>query len=154
MRLGPLPLEVPQPWEGRDGFALPAAPWDLHGRRWVCVGTVDGPVAAGDALAALARGVGLAIEVDLPGGARRRFLEDVHKAGDVGGLDRGPLDDLGDEHRRLLDALAGGETVTTAAERLHLSRRTANRRLAEARQVLGVDATAAAVSRWAAIRPD
>lgn len=54
------------------------------------------------------------------------------------------------DHVALLDAVAAGETVTAAVSRLHISRRTANRRLAEARRILGVRTTAEAVARWGA----
>jgi len=53
---------------------------------------------------------------------------------------------LGDEHRRLLAALAAGESVAAAAERMSISRRTAERRLSEARTLLGVCTTAEAVA--------
>jgi DNA-binding CsgD family transcriptional regulator len=49
-----------------------------------------------------------------------------------------------DEHR-LLDRLAGGKTLGDAGTELHLSRRTADRRLASAREKLGVGTTAEAV---------
>jgi len=49
------------------------------------------------------------------------------------------------DERRLLDALASGRTLGEAADELHLSRRTADRRLASARRKLGVATTAEAV---------
>jgi DNA-binding CsgD family transcriptional regulator len=59
---------------------------------------------------------------------------------------RRPAPDLGLEHRRLLGLLASGTTVEEAARRLHLSRRTAQRRLADVRRRLGAPTTAAAVA--------
>jgi DNA-binding CsgD family transcriptional regulator len=53
---------------------------------------------------------------------------------------------LGPEQRRLVGLLASGATVEEAARKLHLSRRTAQRRLAEIRRRLGVPTTAAAVA--------
>jgi DNA-binding NarL/FixJ family response regulator len=53
---------------------------------------------------------------------------------------------LGDQHRRLLAAVAAGESVAAAAEKMGISRRTAQRRLNEARAVLGVGTTAEAVA--------
>ncbi len=50
------------------------------------------------------------------------------------------------ESRAVLELLAAGLTLGDAATRLHLSRRTADRRLAQARQVLGVATTAQAVA--------
>lgn len=50
----------------------------------------------------------------------------------------------------LLDALAAGRTLGQAAASLGLSRRTADRRLAAARDALGARSTAEAVARWVA----
>jgi DNA-binding NarL/FixJ family response regulator len=52
---------------------------------------------------------------------------------------------LSEEHRRLLDLLAGGLTLAVAAQREHVSLRTVNRRVAEARTILGVTRTRDAV---------
>lgn len=63
--------------------------------------------------------------------------------GSDGDVDR-PLDD---DQRRLLALLGRGFTVREAARRLHLSRRTADRRLADARAALGAATNAEAVLR-------
>ena len=47
--------------------------------------------------------------------------------------------------RELLEALAAGKTLGEAASEVGLPRRTADRRLADARAALGVDTTAAAI---------
>ena len=57
--------------------------------------------------------------------------------------DSGPQ--LVPEQRALLERLAGGETIAAAAAAEFLSLRTANRRIAEARQALGVRTTREAV---------
>jgi DNA-binding NarL/FixJ family response regulator len=54
---------------------------------------------------------------------------------------------LDDRQRRLLELLGRGLSVGEAATRLHLSRRTAERRLAEARAALGAATNAEAVLR-------
>jgi hypothetical protein len=59
----------------------------------------------------------------------------------------GPGDVLGDDARALLQLLADGLTLGEAASRLHLSRRTADRRLAAARAALGASTTNEAVAR-------
>lgn len=56
------------------------------------------------------------------------------------------LEVLTDEQRRLLELLGEGLSVTEAAKRIHLSERTAERRLAEARARLGAATNAQAVS--------
>jgi len=55
--------------------------------------------------------------------------------------------DLSTEQQRLLELLSGGLSLAEAAEILRLSRRTAERRLAEARRILGAETTAEAVVR-------
>jgi len=55
------------------------------------------------------------------------------------------LSDIDEEQRRLLDLLAKGLSVTAASRRLFLSRRTADRRLARARAMLGVRSNAEAI---------
>ena len=52
---------------------------------------------------------------------------------------------LDDEQRRVLALLLDGRSLTDVAKDLHLSRRTADRRLATAREALGVSTTAEAV---------
>jgi DNA-binding CsgD family transcriptional regulator len=54
---------------------------------------------------------------------------------------------LTEEQRRLLDLLREGVSVRAAARRLHMSRRTAERRLADAREILGAATNAEAVVR-------
>lgn len=54
---------------------------------------------------------------------------------------------LDDEQRRLLALLGGGLSVAEAAQRLHLSPRTAERRLAAARASIGAATNAEAVVR-------
>jgi DNA-binding CsgD family transcriptional regulator len=54
---------------------------------------------------------------------------------------------LRSDQRRLLELLAEGMTVEEAARRVFISRRTADRRLAEARIALGVRTTTEAVAR-------
>src|SRR5437899_2107313 len=60
-----------------------------------------------------------------------------------------PAAALEPDRRRLLALLAGGATVDEAARQLHVSRRTAQRWLAQIRSSLGVATTAAAVVRGA-----
>ena len=136
-------------WTVHDGFDLPDEPWDLSRRRILCVGVVDDE-AVGPAMAAATRGAGLAIAVEARGTVRHRFLEDLHKLGDVVLHEPAadPVVQLDPLQRALLEALAEGATVTAAADAAHVSRRTANRALADARARLDVASTAAAVRRW------
>lgn len=56
-----------------------------------------------------------------------------------------PAGRLSDEERDLIDLLATGRTVRDAAIALHISRRTADRRLRSARAALGVATTIEAI---------
>lgn len=138
-------------WHPQDGFDLPGTPWDLSDRRILCVGVVDTEDRAVAAVTALSRGAGLAISLAASGPTRLRLLEDLHRLGDVispSGSSGSAEVGLDDEQRGLMQALAEGATVTEAAHRMHMSRRTASRRLGEVRQALGVESTAEAVARW------
>src|SRR4051794_9602829 len=132
----------------RDGFDLPATPWDLTTRRSVAVGTITDAATAGAAMLALVRGVGLAVWIDIDGDARHDLLEDLHRAGDVQPAHDAPasaddaLGRLTREERALVTELANGRSVAEAARNLGLSRRTAHRRLSDARLALGVATTA------------
>lgn len=139
---------APPGWTARDGFDLPARPWDLGARRWVCVGAVDDAGTTDAALDALARGVGLAISIGLEGDARRRLLDDLHRLAPPAVPDTAP-EVLPTEVDELIGHLAAGTTVADAAEACHVSRRTAYRMLADARERLGARTTAEVLSRWA-----
>jgi DNA-binding NarL/FixJ family response regulator len=71
-------------------------------------------------------------------------------AGAAGGAQLGPQ--LAPEQRALLERLANGETIAAAAQSEFLSLRTANRRIAEARDVLGVRTTREAVLAYLRMR--
>ena len=55
---------------------------------------------------------------------------------------------LGPDAHALISRIAAGDTLGQAARALHLSRRTADRRLAQARRALGVERTVVAIA-WA-----
>jgi DNA-binding NarL/FixJ family response regulator len=148
---------VPPPgWRVHDGFDLPAEPWDVRALRLLCVGTVHDEGTARAAITAVTRGAGLAVRVPYRGSGRHRFLEDLHKIATPVAHEApapAPTDGLSPIQRSLLDALARGDTVTAAAQDLHVSRRTANRLLADGRARLGVETNAEAIRRLAAGRP-
>jgi DNA-binding NarL/FixJ family response regulator len=75
-------------------------------------------------------------------------------AGPAGGDDDGTGTPLAPEQRALLERLAKGETIAAAAQAEFLSLRTANRRIAEARQALGVRSTREAVLAYLRLRRD
>ena len=148
------------------GFALPSDPWKLDDRRLLCVGAVRDAADASHAVEAVSRGVAVAVHIEATGEVRRQLLEDLHRVGAVqhrpmvdrdhdesaGPADGCGVDVLDPDEQDLLDALVAGRTITEAATQLHLSRRTATRRLARSRKRLGVATTAEAMTRWTALR--
>jgi len=149
----------------QEGFALPSGPWRLDDQRLLCVGAARDAADASDVVAAVSRGVAVAVHIEAVGEVRRQLLEDLLEVGQVerrttlelgdataGGTDGQGIDVLDPDEQDLLDALLAGRTITEAATQLNLSRRTATRRLARSRQRLGVTTTAEAMSRWAALR--
>lgn len=131
-------------WRIVDGFT------DGTGRLdgVVCVGRVDDPAAAADAVEAAARGAAIAVEGD--DGCLDVVVDDAVRLG----LQPAPEPDdrppvtAGDEWGPLLERLAAGESVADAARSCHLSLRSAYRRLADARAAYGVSSNTAAVVAW------
>jgi DNA-binding NarL/FixJ family response regulator len=131
------------------GFDLPARTWDVSAERWACIGGVDGEEAARAALVAVVRGASVVVCVEkAPPQVAAQFVEDLVRLNTVEQHRPAladPLARLDAEQRRLLELLAEGRSLGDAAEALHISRRTADRRLAEARRALGARTTAEAI---------
>jgi len=147
-------------------FLLPAEPWDLAASGITCIAGVDGPTAAGAALAVALRGADLVVVVNpafaWPG--LDDFLDDLQRlratalpsaagARSVAGRSVGStapsaavdLGELSADQRQILALLADGLALPDVAARLYLSLRTAERRLGAARRLLGVRSTAEAL---------
>lgn len=138
----------------QDGFALPPDPFDLASERLLCAGVVDTADAAGAAVLGAVRGCGLLVSVAADDPVRERFLRDVAKVGPVTMRVAAPgaaaaSAALTVDQRELLAALGAGATIPEAARELFISVRTAERRVGEARKVLGVRTTAEAVAALA-----
>lgn len=120
----------------------------------ICVGTVSAPEDAAAALLAAVAGAGLVVSVAGSNELTDRLCDDLRRIG--------PLEVLTPSSRRrpmrtriergLLELLAGGSTLGDAATKLDLPRRTADRRLADARAKLGVETTAEAIISFARLR--
>jgi DNA-binding CsgD family transcriptional regulator len=112
--------------------------------------TVSDEAGAARALWAALRGEAQVIHATASRPVLDRLYDDLRRLGPVvvrSELDaRGPgPDGLAGDERALLGLLSTGLSLREAAVRLHLSPRTADRRLAHARSVLGVATTAEAV---------
>jgi len=102
--------------------------------------------AASAVLAAIA-GYGLIVELRVDGSVRDRLLDDLRHTGplEVRVVEATPPE-LDEESHALLRLIAAGETLGEAAQRLGISRRTADPRLATIRATLGVQRTVEAVA--------
>lgn len=148
-------------WHTREGFALPEGAWDVTAAKLVLFGRVADTDTAELALLAAARGAGIVAIADATGPVGRALLADLARIGAVR-TDPDPepqsapageaRPQLAPEQRALLERLANGETIAAAAQAEFLSLRTANRRIAEAREVLGVRTTREAVLAYLRLR--
>ena len=113
----------------------------------VCSGVVADPGTAAEAVLAALGGAGVVVHAIAPREVVDRLVDDLRRLGAVehrtSDAPAGPA--LTREEQELLELLAGGATLGAAAARLHLSRRTADRRLAAARRKLGASSTATAI---------
>lgn len=117
----------------------------------VRVGEIVSAADAAAALLAVVAGAGLVAHVRAERELVDRFCDDLRRFGDVDyrAASTPRLPHLTSEQRRLIDLLAEGLTLGEAARQLNLSRRTADRRLAEARRAFGVETTAELLVRTA-----
>jgi DNA-binding NarL/FixJ family response regulator len=110
------------------------------------------------AVLAAVEGADLVIDADADRDVIDRLCDDLRRLGTVDHrvekMPPGP--DLTADERALLAALLGGASLGEAATALHLSRRTADRRLAAARRALGASTTTEALVRAAraGVAPD
>lgn len=129
-------------WRVLPGWHLPSGPLDDV----VLAGAVRSAEDARSAMLAAVAGAGLIVLADADRDVVDLFCDDLRR---VGALDHRVGDDPGAaltaDDRRLLELLARGLTLGQAATRLHLSRRSADRRLASARVALGVATSGEAV---------
>jgi hypothetical protein len=149
-------------WTTREGFALTDQAWDVSDARLALFGRVADADNAELALLAAARGAGIVAITDTAAEIGRALLADLARIGPVttdpdADLGTAPAEDTGGpvlapEQRALLERLAGGETIAAAAAAEFLSLRTANRRIAEAREALGVRTTREAVLAYLRLR--
>jgi len=141
-------------WRLHRGLEPPAEPWDLKPARVVAVGPVPDEAAAEAALLCAVRGAGLVIAVDpaAPWAADLRADLDRLAPAAAEAPTPEPAHPLSAEQREILDLLAEGHSIAAAARLRYLSLRTANRRVAEAREALGVATTREAVVAYARLR--
>ena len=120
----------------------------------VCTGVVDDERSAEHVVLAALAGAQVVVAATADREVIDRMCDDLRR---LGPLDHrveepGAGPDLTGEEQALLDRLLAGDSLGAAAKALHLSRRTADRRLASARRAYGVTATAELLAVAAARR--
>ena len=118
----------------------------------VVVAAVTDDASAGAAVLAAVRGSSLVLDASsLPAEAIDRLCDDLRRLGEVDRRDGRPLPAptaetvIDDDGMAVLRRLAQGQHLGEAAAALHLSRRTADRRLAAAKDALGAASTVEAI---------
>lgn len=129
-----------------------SADWRAAAPGVVCTGAVGDDRAAEQAVLAALAGAQVVVAATAGRDVIDRMCDDLRRLGPLDHRidDHGAQPALAAEERALLDRLLAGDSLGEAAAALHLSRRTADRRLASARRALGVTTTAellAAASR-------
>ena len=131
-------------WRIVEGWRRPG------GTEVVCAGVVASEEDAAAALLAAVSGCGILVDARAERDVVDRLCSDLRTFGRLEHrLERRRRPALTVEQRELLALLADGLSLGDAAERLHLSRRTADRRLAAARATLGAATTAEALRVFA-----
>ena len=131
-----------------ESFRAPTPPTR---RPLVRTGVVADAAQAAEALLAAIGGAGLIVATTADRTTIDRLVDDLRRLGRVehrvARPDGAPSPPLDRDARAILGLLAEGLSLGEAAELLGLARRTADRRLAEARRVLGADRTTEAIAR-------
>jgi DNA-binding CsgD family transcriptional regulator len=136
-------------WRVVPGFAPARELASPVRKSGVCSGVVTTADDAASALIAALDGFGLIVAARAPREVMDRLIGDLRHVGPVELRRADPevRPGLGPTERAMLTLLAEGHSLGEAADRLGLSRRTADRRLAKARRTLGVERTAQAIAQ-------
>jgi DNA-binding NarL/FixJ family response regulator len=134
-------------WTLRRVWRLPEHEWSVSDARVVCCGPVATFDDVSDALLAAVRGAGIIARIELDAEPSRRLRDELRSLGPVEERARqhGDVTELTPEQVALCRLLGQGLSLADAATQLHLSRRTAFRRLASVREALNVESTREAV---------
>ena len=134
-------------WTLRRAWRLAEHEWSVSDARVVCCGPVATFDDVSDALLAAVRGAGIIARVESEAEPARRLREELRSLGPVEERARkhGDVTELSREQIELCRLLGKGLSLADAATQLHLSRRTAFRRLASVREALNVETTREAV---------
>lgn len=123
--------------------------WSLAHDRVACLGEIRSRTDAADAVVMAARGAGVIAIVRCDASTVALLVDDLRQLDGPGpdlDLAVGASTALDADQLGIVRLVADGATVSEAAEALHLSRRTAARRMADAREQLGVGTTVEAAA--------
>jgi DNA-binding NarL/FixJ family response regulator len=140
-------------WNPQRGLSVADAPWDLSAARHLVVAEICTAEQAAAALLLAVRGAGLLVFLDREAPWAGGFLADLERVGaPTPAIDGPPAIPLNPEQCELLDLLAAGASIASAAASRYISLRTANRRIADARKALGAASTSEAVVAYSKLR--
>jgi DNA-binding CsgD family transcriptional regulator len=129
-------------WRLEPGWHPPAAPGVA------LEGAVEDRGSAEQAVAAAVAGAGLVVHGRAERGVLDALCGDLRHLGRLDHRVGRPVAVLSPEQRRLLTLLADGATIAEISGALHVSRRSADRRIAALRLVFGVDSVGAALATY------
>jgi DNA-binding CsgD family transcriptional regulator len=134
-------------WDVRRDWRLTERGWSVSDSRLVCCGRVMTFDDVSAAVFAAVRGAGVVARVERDAEPAHRLLDELRSLGAVEERERqhGDVTALSPEQIELCRLLGRGLSLADAATQLHLSRRTAFRRLADVRSALNVATTREAV---------
>jgi hypothetical protein len=130
----------------RRGWAVPARPWDLATLGLVVAGSIGAPGDDDRLVDAVVRGTGAIVGFSSSCANTSRLRAALRRVTPVLDHQDCPVLRLDVEQIRLLQQLATGASTRRAADAVHLSVRTAHRRLAEARALLDAPSTMSAAA--------
>lgn len=136
-------------WTLREGWTLPERP----APHAVSHGSVTSAREVRAVMLAAVAGFGIVAHARAARHETDELCEDLRHLGRLDHRivsDDEPMAALSGEERRILALMADGATIASAAIRLHLARRSADRRLARARAALGARSTEAAIVAYRA----
>lgn len=129
------------------GWCLPREPWNLAAAHIVVQGPIESEPNEEAVVAAVVRGAGAIVGIDRGRPASARLVDALRRTAPVLDWRDCPTMQLDVTQIRLLHHLSQGAKAREAANALFLSVRTAHRRMAEARDLLGAASTNSAAAQ-------
>jgi DNA-binding NarL/FixJ family response regulator len=129
-----------------EGWSLADGAWDLSHDGLVVRGQLDDSALESEVVNVVVRGAGAIVGLEARRRGDARFIDALRRAAPLLDWRSCPFMRLDAEQIRLLHALARGCSARAAAREVHVSERTAHRRIADARTALNATSTNAAAA--------